>query len=131
MEIHQNPLFFHENIFFLIRKSLNTPHSIFRANIRNLLLRAPTHGFILILQRKKTMSTIFVKKCFWHYCLSRYLILKLLEQVWLEGFCQLPSNILFRPPFTNNIWKRKIFCNACKYQSMFFLFVLITNSISL
>jgi hypothetical protein len=39
MEIHQNPLFFHENIFFLIRKSLNTPNSIFRANIRNLLLR--------------------------------------------------------------------------------------------
>jgi hypothetical protein len=33
--------FFHKNIFFLIRKSLN---SIFRANIRNLLLRAPTHG---------------------------------------------------------------------------------------
>ena len=30
--------------FFLIRKSLNTPNSIFRANIRNLLLRAPTHG---------------------------------------------------------------------------------------
>jgi hypothetical protein len=28
-------------------------------------------------------TTIFVKKCFWHYCLSRYLILKLLEQVWL------------------------------------------------
>jgi hypothetical protein len=55
MEIHQNPLFFsrkyffsplffHENIFFLIRKSQNTPNSIFRANIRNLLLRAPTHG---------------------------------------------------------------------------------------
>ena len=40
MEIHQNPLFFHENIFFLIRKSPNTPNSIFRANIRNLLLRA-------------------------------------------------------------------------------------------
>ena len=39
MEIHQNPLFFHENIFFLIRKSPNTPNSIFRANIRNLLLR--------------------------------------------------------------------------------------------
>ena len=39
MEIHQNPLFFHENIFFLIRKSLNTPNSIFRPNIRNLLLR--------------------------------------------------------------------------------------------
>ena len=39
MEIHQNPLFFHENIFFLIRKSLNTPNSIFRANIRNLLLQ--------------------------------------------------------------------------------------------
>jgi hypothetical protein len=32
-------LFFHENIFFLIRKSPNTPNSIFRANIRNLLLR--------------------------------------------------------------------------------------------
>ena len=42
MEIHQNPLFFHENIFFLIRKSQNTPNSIFRANIRNLLLRAHT-----------------------------------------------------------------------------------------
>jgi hypothetical protein len=41
MEIYQNPLFFHKNIFFLIRKSLN---SIFRANIRNLLLRAHTHG---------------------------------------------------------------------------------------
>ena len=39
MEIYQNPLFFHENIFFLIRKSPNTPNSIFRANIRNLLLR--------------------------------------------------------------------------------------------
>ena len=39
MEIHQNPLFFQENIFFLIRKSPNTPNSIFRANIRNLLLR--------------------------------------------------------------------------------------------
>ena len=39
MEIYQNPLFFHENIFFLIRKSLNTLNSIFRANIRNLLLR--------------------------------------------------------------------------------------------
>ena len=44
MEIHQNPLFFHENIVFLIRKSPNTPNSIFRANIRNLLLRAPTHS---------------------------------------------------------------------------------------
>jgi hypothetical protein len=33
-------LFFHENIFFLIRKSQNTPNSIFRDNIRNLLLRA-------------------------------------------------------------------------------------------
>jgi hypothetical protein len=33
--------FFDKNIFFLIRKS---PNSIFRANIRNLLLRAPTHG---------------------------------------------------------------------------------------
>ena len=33
MEIHQNPLVFHENIFFLIRKSLNTPNSI-----RNFLL---------------------------------------------------------------------------------------------
>ena len=42
MEIHQNPLFFHENIFFLIRKSQNTPNSIFRANIRNLLLLAHT-----------------------------------------------------------------------------------------
>ena len=42
MEIHQNPLFFHENIFFLIRKSPNTPNSIFRANIRNLLLRELT-----------------------------------------------------------------------------------------
>ena len=41
MEIHQNPRFFDKNIFFLIRKS---PNSIFRANIRNLLLRAPTHG---------------------------------------------------------------------------------------
>jgi hypothetical protein len=40
MEIHQNLLFFHENIIFLIRKSPNTPNSIFRANIRNLLLRA-------------------------------------------------------------------------------------------
>ena len=40
MEIHQNPLFSHENIVFLIRKSPNTPNSIFRANIRNLLLRA-------------------------------------------------------------------------------------------
>ena len=39
MEIHQNPLFFHENNFFLIRKSPNTPNSIFRANIRNLLLQ--------------------------------------------------------------------------------------------
>jgi hypothetical protein len=39
MEIHQNPLFFHENIFFLIRKSQNTLNSIFRPNIRNLLLR--------------------------------------------------------------------------------------------
>ena len=39
MEIPQNPLFFHENIVFLIRKSPNTPNSIFRANIRNLLLR--------------------------------------------------------------------------------------------
>ena len=27
----------HENIIFLIRKSQNTPNSIFRANIRNLL----------------------------------------------------------------------------------------------
>ena len=43
MEIHQNPLFFHENIFFLIRKSPNTPNSIFRANIRNLLLREIQH----------------------------------------------------------------------------------------
>jgi hypothetical protein len=42
MEIYQNPLFFHENIFFLIRKSLNTPNSIFRPNIRNLLLRVYT-----------------------------------------------------------------------------------------
>ena len=32
-------LFFHENIVFLIRKSPNTPNSIFRANIRNLLLQ--------------------------------------------------------------------------------------------
>ena len=32
-------LFFHENIFFLIRKSQNTPNSIFRTNIWNLLLR--------------------------------------------------------------------------------------------
>ena len=71
------------------------------------------------------MSTIFVKKCFWHYCLSRYLILKLLEQVWLQGFCQLPSNILFSyiwPPFTNNIWKRNFFVmhvniNACFFYS--------------
>jgi hypothetical protein len=30
MEIYQNPLFFHENIFFLIRKSLNTPNFIFK-----------------------------------------------------------------------------------------------------
>ena len=44
MEIHQNPLFCHENIFFLMRKSLNTPNSIFRANIRNLLLQALGYG---------------------------------------------------------------------------------------
>ena len=47
MEIHQNPLFFHENIFFLIRKSPNTPNSIFRANIRNLLLRARMGGVMV------------------------------------------------------------------------------------
>jgi hypothetical protein len=39
MKIHQNLLFIHENIFFLIRKSQITPNSIFQANIRNLLLR--------------------------------------------------------------------------------------------
>ena len=40
MEIHQNPWVFKKIFFFLIRKSLNTPNSIFRANIRNFLLRA-------------------------------------------------------------------------------------------
>ena len=48
MEIHQNPLFFHENIFFLIRKSPNTPNSIFQANIRNLLLRGSRSIFSYI-----------------------------------------------------------------------------------
>ena len=41
-------LFFHENIVFLIRKSPNTLNSIFRANIRNLLLRAPYPWYIYI-----------------------------------------------------------------------------------
>ena len=49
MEIHQNPLFFHKNIFFLIRKSPNTPNSIFRANIGNLLLRVNIRGEISII----------------------------------------------------------------------------------
>ena len=47
-EIHQNPLFFHENIFFLIRKSPNTPNSIFRANIWNLLLRSCFINFTIL-----------------------------------------------------------------------------------
>jgi hypothetical protein len=37
-------LFFHEIFFFLIRKSPNTPNSIFRANIQNLLLREDWKG---------------------------------------------------------------------------------------
>ena len=56
MEIHQNPLFFHENIFFLIRKSPNTPNSIFRANIRNLLLRVMPSHFIIVESRESFTS---------------------------------------------------------------------------